>query len=481
MAGWSWGTALGAGALLWSIATLYVVLCPFTKVEESMHLQATHDVLFHGFDVQAYGTVVRSERTRRASGRRFTPTLSADHLEFPGVVPRTFLGALFLAALSWPGAVLVWFEGLPKLFVQVWVRSALAGAVCFGYARLLHAVSHRLGRSTSLGMVAVVATTPHFLFYASRTLPNTFALLLLLHACAEWVRMRGCSTGWGGISRHVWASLACLVCAVVWLRCDMLVLMGPIGLAWLAAGHVRFPALMVAGVVCGVGALAATVVVDSWFWRRLLWPEGEVLWFNGECSEEGRMGGTSLRGITTARPALLRSFALCRPPPPAAVENRSHEYGVSAWHWYFTSALPRSLLAGLALAPLGALRWAAPRVESAISKKASDDAMRPEVCMHVNEEKLRSTLTYGNHISVRVAEEHFSHAFSVRSRLVRARVCRARRRFCRALFFPPAQGASLPPPCATALPSYGWQRTGQGVGHRACTCPVSRGFSRRGH
>lgn len=209
------------------------------------------------------------------------PRSLTDHLEFPGVVPRTFLGALFLSALSWPASVLFRLGGLPKIFVQLWVRSALAGAICFAYARLLHAVSHRLGRATAAGMLTVALVTPHFLFYASRTLPNTFALLLLLHACAEWVRMASVGGGsargvFTGASSRLWTSLACLVCAVVWLRCDMLVLIGPIGLSWLASRRVGFAALVCAGVVCGVAALATTVVVDSWFWRRLLWPEGEA-------------------------------------------------------------------------------------------------------------------------------------------------------------------------------------------------------------
>lgn len=70
-----------------SLIGLHLAAAPYTKVEESFNIQATHDILSYGIPWHNSSGILSTRY---------------DHEEFPGSVPRTFVGALVLAGLSNP-------------------------------------------------------------------------------------------------------------------------------------------------------------------------------------------------------------------------------------------------------------------------------------------------------------------------------------------------------------------------------------------
>ena len=78
------------------LVTLHLLVSPYTKVEESFNMQATHDILTYGVPT----TNVRAKFE-----------VLFDHMSFPGAVPRTFIGAICLAGAGRP---LLWLLGLMR-------------------------------------------------------------------------------------------------------------------------------------------------------------------------------------------------------------------------------------------------------------------------------------------------------------------------------------------------------------------------------
>lgn len=72
------------------VILFHLSVSPFTKVEESFNIQAIHDI-------QAYGLPFSLD-----PGARYNTIKQYDHVEFPGSVPRTFVGAILIAAASNP-------------------------------------------------------------------------------------------------------------------------------------------------------------------------------------------------------------------------------------------------------------------------------------------------------------------------------------------------------------------------------------------
>ena len=263
MAALQTATALDYALLV--CALFYVVACPFTKVEESFGLQAAHDVLFWRHDVAAY-----------------------DHNEFPGVVPRSFLGPLALALASSPAAyTLLYALGASKMAALYAVRMVLATAAWGGVTGLRAEVTRRFSAEAGTCFVLLSMTQFHLLFYMGRTLPNTFAMLGVLLGVREVFR-----------EEYELAFFALTLSGVV-LRAEVALLLGVYVVLALVKRRVSLKRTLGVGLVGAAVALVATVGVDSVFWGRWLWPEGEVFWFN-------------------------------------AVDNRSSEWGVSPAHWYCT-------------------------------------------------------------------------------------------------------------------------------------------------
>lgn len=137
---------------------MHLLVAPYTKVEESFNIQATHDVL-------VYGTPT-SDINRKLSS-------SYDHFTFSGAVPRTFFGPVLLAGIAQPIIALVGFNHAQ--FVVRAILGLLNASCLLGFA---HTLRRAYGAPTARWYLLLQASQFHVIFYASRTLPNMFAFSL---------------------------------------------------------------------------------------------------------------------------------------------------------------------------------------------------------------------------------------------------------------------------------------------------------------
>ncbi|KAG8808272.1 dolichyl-P-Man:Man(7)GlcNAc(2)-PP-dolichol alpha-1,6-mannosyltransferase [Serendipita sp. 401] len=296
----------------------HVLISPYTKVEESFNLHATHDVFFYGVAKASL------KKVRLLSTIGQTPLRTAtdihiskyDHFVFPGVVPRTFVGSVLLAwttkVLSAP---LIWLGLLNSKFdIQIMrmdsfyllrypynlstVRLILASANTFAFSRVRRAISHRFGYATGTMFGLITCTQFHLPFWMGRTLPNMFALVPCNIAFARLISNQA----------DVTVPVSLLVLAAVVFRAELAVYVGILSLYLLLRTRTSLTKLVAVGLISGFTSLAITVSVDSYFWQKWpLWPEWQGIYFN-------------------------------------VVEGKSSEWGVSPVYAYWALHLPKLLL-----------------------------------------------------------------------------------------------------------------------------------------
>jgi alpha-1,6-mannosyltransferase len=263
------------------IGTFHILLCPFTKVEESFNLQAIHDLFIHKLNTTAY-----------------------DHNEFSGVVSRSFIGPLIVTSVSWPLTIITLKITNNLFFGQLVARYTLFILVLTGLFHFTSSlrVAFRNANIEKLTLI-ITAVQFHFIFYASRTLPNTFALIFFLHATSFWLKNKQIPFIWlSALSIIIFRSELCIICGI------MLIIS-------LVYGKCSIKDVIINGLKAAGLFIASTLLIDSYFWGYWVWPEGQVFWFN--------------------------TFL-----------NKSSQWGTLPFFWYFYSAIPRGLLLSVVFVPL---------------------------------------------------------------------------------------------------------------------------------
>ncbi|KAJ5892361.1 hypothetical protein N7504_009052 [Penicillium tannophilum] len=278
---------IGLVILLTSLIVLHVLVAPYTKVEESFHIQAVHDILTHGFPITELG----AERA------------NYDHFTFPGAVPRTAVGAAILAKVS---QLVIAVDG--RIDRQILARAILGLYNAFALSTFAYGLRRSFGQTVAIWYLLFQSSQFHLIYYASRPLSNMFAFGLTTLSMRYMLPDKVGSSNPQAQGAYR-LSLCLLTIAGVIFRSELAVLVATQTLFLLLSGRINlFKTAIPAGLLGLAIGLLTTVSVDSLFWQHTpLWPELEAFIFN-------------------------------------VVHGQSSAWGTEPWSFYFFNALPRLLL-----------------------------------------------------------------------------------------------------------------------------------------
>ncbi|PYI12362.1 alpha-1,6-mannosyltransferas-like protein [Aspergillus sclerotiicarbonarius CBS 121057] len=269
-----------------ALILLHLAAAPYTKVEESFHIQAIHDILSSGIPIRNVSETLRAEY---------------DHFAFPGAVPRTFVGAVMLSGLSQP---FIWLKA--NLDRQFLARAILGLFNAVSLLSFASGLRRTAGKTTAIWYLLFQASQFHVLYYASRTLSNMFAFglttLALRYLLPEPVSPQT-------YKKRTRLSLYLLTIAGIIFRSELAIFLATNTIFLFATRRISIQREIIpAGILGLIVGLASTVLVDSFFWQQFpLWPELAAFKFN-------------------------------------VISGQASAWGTHPWHFYFTNAVPRLLL-----------------------------------------------------------------------------------------------------------------------------------------
>ncbi|KAI8990326.1 Alg9-like mannosyltransferase family-domain-containing protein [Pilobolus umbonatus] len=259
---------------LFLLMAVEVYYAPYTKVEESFNIQAIHDILHH---VPHY-----------------------DHLDFPGVVPRTCLGAVIISVLTWP--IIALFPGISLLQQQVVARIMLSATVVMALGDFASGIQSVFGSTTALWTILLTFCQFHLVFWSSRTIPNTMALPWVLMGLSHWLKSTHSHR-----TSHLKYMIWYLSFTGIVYRFEIGILLIIILAFEFYHQSMQISFAIKHLLIASIPSLLLTIMVDSYFWNQWLWPEGIVFYFN-------------------------------------AILNKSAEWGTLPFHAYFCLFLPMILM-----------------------------------------------------------------------------------------------------------------------------------------
>ncbi|KAI9248642.1 Alg9-like mannosyltransferase family-domain-containing protein [Sporodiniella umbellata] len=199
---------------------------------------------------------------------------------------------------------------------QILVRIVLASSVVISLGQFAQAVRTMFGKRTAIATIMLLLCQFHFVFWSSRTLPNTLALPWVLIGMSHWLKSIAQTSK---RTHHLEYMCRYLTFAGIVFRFEVGILLAILAITEWVYNRYCLLGVLKTILFTAVISLLITVPIDSVFWDRWLWPEGLVFYFN-------------------------------------AILNKSSEWGTLPLHAYFVSFLPRLLLVSYPLSIAAFLR-----------------------------------------------------------------------------------------------------------------------------